>query len=83
MGSMLKLQGTELQQALSEFLVESLGDHGAVAYPVTGEPGISTNSTPDMVRGIVDEMFYRRAATIYGGSSEIQRGIIAKMLFQF
>ncbi|SCU91314.1 putative acyl-CoA dehydrogenase [Cupriavidus necator] len=83
MGSMLKLRGTELQQALSEFLVESLGDHGAVAYPAECEPGNSTSLMPDMVRSIVGEMFYRRAATIYGGSSEIQRGIIAKMLFQF
>ncbi|EYS87465.1 acyl-CoA dehydrogenase [Cupriavidus sp. SK-4] len=85
MGSILKLRGTELQQKLSEFLVESLGDHGAVACPAAdGHFGAEREtSRQDPLGDIASEMFYRRAATIYGGSSEIQRGIIAKMMFQF
>jgi len=36
----------------------------------------------DLGRGVANEMFFRRASTIYGGTSEVQRGIVAKMLFQ-
>ncbi|QGZ58574.1 acyl-CoA dehydrogenase [Paraburkholderia acidiphila] len=83
MGSILKVRGTELQQRISEFMVEALGDYGAVAYP---EPHDACEGEPlpdqDIGRGIANEMFFRRASTIYGGTSEVQRGIIAKMLFQ-
>ncbi|VXC39462.1 Acyl-CoA dehydrogenase domain protein [Burkholderia sp. 8Y] len=83
MGSMLKVRGTELQQRLSEFIVEALGDYGAVAYP---EPHDAAAGEPlphqQAGRGKANEMFFRRASTIYGGTSEVQRGIIAKMLFQ-
>ena len=83
MGSMLKVRGTELQQRISEFMVEALGDYGAVAYP---EPHDASLDVPmphqDVARGIANEAFFRRASTIYGGTSEVQRGIIAKMLFQ-
>ncbi|RJF93629.1 acyl-CoA dehydrogenase family protein [Sphingomonas cavernae] len=68
MGSMLKLRGTDLQQRMSVFMVELLGDSGAVA---------DTQSTNDLAA----EMFFRRASTIYGGSSEVQRGIVAKLMF--
>ncbi len=83
MGSMLKIRGTELQQRISELVVDALGDHGAVAYP---EPHDDCRGEPmpqqDIARGLANEMFFRRASTIYGGTSEVQRGIIAKMLFQ-
>lgn len=84
MGSMLKIRGTELQQKLSEFMVELLGDYGAVAYPGSHAAQIPAEALPmqDELRGIAAEMFFRRASTIYGGTSEVQRGIIAKMLFQ-
>jgi acyl-CoA dehydrogenase len=83
LGSMLKVRGTELQQRISELMVEALGDYGAVAYP---EPHDACEGVPmpfqEVGRGIANEMFFRRASTIYGGTSEVQRGIIAKMLFQ-
>ncbi|MBF6989235.1 acyl-CoA dehydrogenase [Cupriavidus sp. IK-TO18] len=86
MGSMLKIRGTELQQRMSEFLVETLGDHGAVAYPgVHAERSADKPALPlaDVAQGMASEMFFRRATTIYGGTSEVQRSIIAKSLFQF
>ncbi|MDR5855354.1 acyl-CoA dehydrogenase [Caballeronia sp. LZ062] len=83
MGSMLKVRGTELQQRLSEFIVEALGDYGAVAYPEPHDPATGEPLPHQQVgRGMANEMFFRRASTIYGGTSEVQRGIIAKMLFQ-
>jgi acyl-CoA dehydrogenase len=84
MGSILKVRGTELQQRLSAFALESLGDHGAIAYPEPHDDA-QGEALPlqEVGRGIANEMFFRRASTIYGGTSEVQRGIIAKMLFQF
>jgi acyl-CoA dehydrogenase len=83
MGSILKVRGTEFQQRLTEFALDALGGYGALAYP---EPHDEARGEPlplqDIGRGVATEMFFRRASTIYGGTSEIQRGIIAKMLFQ-
>jgi len=84
MGSMLKIRGTELQQQMGQFLVESMGDDGPVAYPAShdghrGEP----LPREDAMRDLAAEMFFRRATTIYGGTSEIQRGIVARSLFGF
>lgn len=81
-GSMLKIRGTELQQRMSSFLVEMLGHCGAVAYtaPAGNQPAMFGH---DHAADVATEMFFRRASTIYGGASEIQRGIIAKLMFGF
>lgn len=70
LGSMLKLRATDLQQRMTVFIVEMLGDDGALVAPVTGA-------------GLASDMFFRRASTIYGGSNEVQRGIVAKLMFGF
>lgn len=84
MGSILKIRGTELQQKMSELAVEALGDHGAVAYAPATAGTTTAEALPmeAMAGGIAAEMFFRRAATIYGGTSEVQRGIVARMMFQ-
>ena len=85
MGSILKIRGTELQQRMSEFLVESLGEAAAVASmaPGEGHRDPEAGRREAEIQGIAAEMFFRRATTIYGGTSEIQRGIVAKALFGF
>lgn len=84
MGSMLKLCATELQQKMTELLVEALGDDGAVAYPHRDDHAGDASGFPrqDEARGLANDLFLRRAATLYGGSSEVQRGIVAKLLYQ-
>ncbi|MCY1312729.1 hypothetical protein D9M70_631760 [compost metagenome] len=83
LGSMLKVRATELQQRITETQIEALGDYGAIAYP---HPHEADPEQPyplqRLARGISNDMFLRRASTIYGGTSEVQRGIIAKLLFQ-
>ena len=73
LGSILKVRGSELLQNLTALHVEALGDHG---YYVHGEdtdvPG------PDFAPGLLADFLYCRASTIYGGSNEIQRTIIAR-----
>ena len=78
--SIIKIRGTELYQDISESLVEALGPAG-IAFDVealhsAGQPPLG----PDDAGGILKEHFYNRAATIFGGSSEIQRNIIAKVV---
>jgi acyl-CoA dehydrogenase len=87
LGSLLKIRGTELQQRITGCHVEALGEYGAVAYANPREDG---DELPidvhwplrDEARGLAADMFFRRASTIYGGTSEVQRGIVAKAMFQ-
>ena len=83
LGSMLKLRATELQQRITEVQVAALGDYGAVAYAHFHDAApIPPYPLQDLARGVANDMFLRRAATIYGGTSEVQRSIIAKLQFQ-
>ncbi|AQV94727.1 acyl-CoA dehydrogenase [Cupriavidus necator] len=82
LGSILKVRGTELQQRMSSFVVESLGDFGPVAFAPPEADAGDPLPMEDIARGLANEMFFRRASTIYGGTSEVQRGIIARALFQ-
>lgn len=81
--SVLKVRGTELQQALSELFVEALGYY-ALPYPDGfADPGRNEPQVgPQGAAPGVADFLYSRAATIYGGSNEIQRNIMAKMLLR-
>lgn len=79
--SILKVRGSEIQQGLKQMLVESLGMYAA-AYENDTMPIDSDylEIGPPHLHGIMAEHLYGRAATIFGGSNEIQRNIIARML---
>ena len=72
--SILKLVGTELLQQFDELTIDILG-HNALTWNNEG-------ATSPMEAAIGPAFCYNRAATIYGGSNEIQRNIIAKMVLQ-
>lgn len=78
--SVLKIKGSEVQQRLSELLVEACGPL-AMADPLFG-PADGTPIVPiDMAfqsQGYLD----RRKLTIYGGAREIQHNIIAGRLLR-
>ncbi|MBV9561179.1 MAG: acyl-CoA dehydrogenase family protein [Bradyrhizobium sp.] len=79
--SVLKLQGTTLMQTLTELQVEALGSHGAAYFPQgREETNEAAPPAPEHARDVAAEFLFRRAATIYGGSNEIQRNIVAKAL---
>ncbi|PHQ71344.1 MAG: pimeloyl-CoA dehydrogenase large subunit [Sneathiella sp.] len=79
--SLLKIKGTEIQQRLTELLVESLGMYGAAYEPSEAYDGRNeTAPGPDYAHGPMAEHLYLRAASIYGGSNEIQRNIVSKMV---
>jgi alkylation response protein AidB-like acyl-CoA dehydrogenase len=74
--SILKIKGTEIQQRITELTVEAIGYY---AYPDAN--GFGDNEYPvgpDYAVGQSGHYFNMRKASIYGGSNEIQRNIIAK-----
>jgi len=76
--SLLKIKGTEIQQRLTELTLEAVGNY---AQPYTRELGGNEFAVgPDYSRGAAPIYFNWRKASIYGGSNEIQRNIIAKMV---
>jgi alkylation response protein AidB-like acyl-CoA dehydrogenase len=81
--SIMKVKGSEIQQGLKQLLVESLGMYSA---PYEND-SMSIDSDylsvgPDHMRGIMAEHLYGRAATIYGGSNEVQRNILSRLLLK-
>ncbi len=72
--SLLKLKGTELQQAVQSLLYDVSGLYGA-ALP--GEADLAALGH-DYGYGARREYMFGRACTIYGGSNEVQKNIIAK-----
>jgi alkylation response protein AidB-like acyl-CoA dehydrogenase len=77
--SLLKIKGTEIQQRLTELTLEAVGNY---AQPYTRELGEGNEFAigPDYARAAAPIYFNWRKASIYGGSNEIQRNIIAKMV---
>ena len=71
--SLLKLDGTAVQQQLSELGVELSGQY---AWPWKADDGIG----PDEFAATTMRYAFTRAATIYGGSDEVQKNVIAKMV---
>jgi alkylation response protein AidB-like acyl-CoA dehydrogenase len=76
--SMLKCKGTDLQQAISELSVEALGYY---VMPFVRDTWAKTNEPrpgPDYAAPVAPYYFNLRKASIYAGSNEIQRNIMAK-----
>ncbi|WP_369135257.1 acyl-CoA dehydrogenase family protein [Modestobacter sp. I12A-02662] len=69
--SVLKLRGTELQQAVTELVVDIAGP-AAVASSAEGD-----STVPEWARLATPAYLNFRKASIYGGSNEVQRQIIA------
>jgi alkylation response protein AidB-like acyl-CoA dehydrogenase len=67
--SMIKIFGSELLQSLNDLLIEAAGSQASIEKPITTDFGTVDVST---------SFLQARRATIYGGSSEIQRNIIAR-----
>jgi alkylation response protein AidB-like acyl-CoA dehydrogenase len=76
--SLLKIRATEVYQDIVETSVETLGYGGIVFDPATLHGERPPAVGPDDAPGLIRYHLYNRAATIYGGSTEIQRNIIAK-----
>jgi alkylation response protein AidB-like acyl-CoA dehydrogenase len=71
--SLLKIRGTEIQQAITELMVQTAGPLAQAFRPVDGDEGFDR-----LTAALLPRYCNLRKATIYAGSNEIQRNIIAK-----
>ena len=79
--SVLKIKGTEIQQRLTELTLEAVGYYGYPFIPDAEMEGWNEAPVgPEYAVGSAPTYFNMRKTSIYGGSNEIQRNIIAKMI---
>ncbi|MBN8492757.1 MAG: acyl-CoA dehydrogenase family protein [Burkholderiales bacterium] len=72
--SLLKIKGSEVQQAIQAVMMELAGLYGAVLPGGLDAQAIGHDFGDEARRAYM----YGRAATIYGGSNEVQKNITAK-----
>jgi alkylation response protein AidB-like acyl-CoA dehydrogenase len=82
--SMLKTRGSEMQQAISELALEAVGAASqpfvADAWAVIDGRSNDPFPTPDHAVAVAPVYFNYRKTSIYAGSNEIQRNIMARMV---
>jgi alkylation response protein AidB-like acyl-CoA dehydrogenase len=79
--SILKIKGTEIQQELTELMMEAVGPYALPHLPMAwGDHWIGAKVGPDYAAPLAARYFNYRKTSIYGGSNEIQRNIIAQMV---
>jgi alkylation response protein AidB-like acyl-CoA dehydrogenase len=72
--SMLKIRGTEIQQSLTELMMQAVGPLAQPFEAANGDAGFDA-----FTAGLAPRYCNFRKASIYAGSNEIQRNIISKM----
>jgi len=75
--SILKIKGSELQQATYEFLLDVAGPACLPLLEHTSTEALPA-ATPEWAEPVLPSYLYSRVFSIYGGSNEIQKNIIAK-----
>jgi len=79
--NMLKIKGSEVQQSLTELMMEAVGPYALPFDPDALEPGWNGEPIgPDYAAPLAGTYFNFRKVSIYGGSNEIQRNILSKSL---
>lgn len=73
--SILKLRGSEILQKAFELAMDLMGPDALAWF---NEPG----TLPELEQSVASSYCYNRATTIYGGSNEIQKNIIAKLILR-
>ena len=70
---MLKIRGTEIQQAITELMMQAVAARRSLFVAVDAQASATTSAR------LAPRYFNYRKTSIYAGSNEIQRNIIAKM----
>lgn len=80
--SVLKIRGTQIQQAITELLMQAVGP-----YALPYDAGVLKHGWddapigPDYAAPLAASYFDTRKTSIYGGTNEIQKNILAKAVF--
>ncbi|MDU8913098.1 acyl-CoA dehydrogenase family protein [Aestuariicoccus sp. MJ-SS9] len=77
--SMLKVKGTVIRQEINDLARRACGPH-ALPFASEAIEGDNALPGPDYARPVAAQYFNNRKLSIYGGSNEIQRNIIAKTM---
>jgi alkylation response protein AidB-like acyl-CoA dehydrogenase len=82
--SILKIKGTEIQQALSELFVRAAGEYALPLRREAMEAGWQAEdhlaaAGPSYASTVMAAYLNQRKLTIFGGTNEIQKNIVAKM----
>ena len=72
--SILKIKGTELQQAISELILQAVGPYALPFDGAVHGPAHAANRAAQYLN--------LRTLSIYGGSNEIQKNIVAQMILE-
>jgi alkylation response protein AidB-like acyl-CoA dehydrogenase len=82
--SILKIQGSVIQQRISELLLEAVGPYGLPFVPERERHGATAQAIgPPHAAGLAARYCNERKLSIFSGSNEIQRNIIARMMLGF
>jgi alkylation response protein AidB-like acyl-CoA dehydrogenase len=82
--SVLKVRGTEIQQAISELMMLAMGPYALPWRREAMEAGYQVDPNdavgPDYAASAAGRYFNLRKLSIFGGTNEIQKNIISKMM---
>jgi alkylation response protein AidB-like acyl-CoA dehydrogenase len=79
--SILKVRGSEIQQSLTELMLQAVGPYGVPYVPEALDAGWAGEAVgPDYAASLAGTYFNMRKTSIYSGSNEIQKNIIAQMI---
>lgn len=80
--SILKVKGTEMQQRMTELVTELAGPAGLAmqAHDVVGHESATNNPDQGWISAAAPFYFTMRKVSIFGGSNEVQKNIIAKTM---
>jgi len=82
--SLLKIKGTQVRQEATDLARRAVGPYAAPDLPEAFDEGWNGETPgPDHALPLARSYFNMRKASIYGGSNEIQRNIVAKHLLGF
>ncbi|MCY1347608.1 putative acyl-CoA dehydrogenase FadE17 [compost metagenome] len=78
--SILKIRGSEIQQTLTELMMECAGPYAVPFVPHAMEADFEGDTANgELLNALAPHYLDYRKISIYGGSNEVQRNIISKM----
>lgn len=79
--SILKIKGSQLQQAVAKLLMDAAGPDALRSLQDVADPHMRADGHSDAPLSVANYLNFRKVS-LYGGSNEIQRNIIAKTILQ-